>query len=81
MRSLIAVVLGVFLMAGSAFAMCGTCGVTCEHGKKGDNASVLNEASAALESSNPELAGKVKAIADKCCAHGLHEGMEHGAHE
>ena len=66
MRSLMMFVLGVFLLAGSAFAM-------CPMSKSGDNTSVLMEASAALEASNPELAAKVKAIADDCCKHNLHD--------
>ncbi len=66
MRSLIASVLGVFLLAGSAFAV-------CPMTKSGDKASVLEDASKALEASNPELAAKVKAIADDCCKLGLHD--------
>ncbi len=67
MRSLVALILGFFLLAGSAFAM------TCPIGKSGDKASVLNDAAKALEVSNPELAAKVKAIADDCCKLGLHD--------
>lgn len=66
MRSLMALILGVFLLAGSAFAMCSLT-------KSGDKASVLLDASKALEASNPELAAKVKAIADDCCKLGLHD--------
>lgn len=66
MRSLIALILGVFLLAGSAFAACPMC-------KPGDKASILVEASEALQASNPELAAKVKAIADDCCKLGLHD--------
>jgi len=66
MRALIASILGVFLLAGSAFAM-------CPMGKSGDKASVLMEAATALEVSNPSLAAKVKAIADDCCKLGLHD--------
>ena len=66
MRSLMASILGVFLLAGSAFAM-------CPMTKSGDKASVLSDASKALEASNPELAAKVKAIADDCCKHNLHD--------
>ena len=66
MRSLFALILGVFLLAGTAFAGCPMC-------KPGDKASVLAEASKALEASNPELAAKVKAIADDCCKLGLHD--------
>ena len=54
-------------MAGSAFAM-------CPNAKSGDKASVLMDAATALEASNPELAAKVKAIADNCCKLGLHDG-------
>ncbi len=67
MRSLIASVLGVFLLAGSAIA-------GCPMSKDGDKASVLADASKALEASNPELAAKVKAIADDCCKLGLCAG-------
>ncbi len=66
MRSIVALILGVFLLAGSAFA-------ACSLGKPGDKASVLLDASKALEASNPELAAKVKAIADDCCKLGLHD--------
>lgn len=66
MRSLFAFILGVFLLAGTAFAM-------CPMSKPGDKASVLIDASKALEASNPELAAKVKAIADDCCKLGLHD--------
>ncbi len=68
MRSIFALVLGVFLLAGTAFA-------GCPLGKPGDKASVLVEASRALEASNPELAAKVKAIADDCCKLGLHDAV------
>lgn len=81
MRSLMAVVFGVFLLAGSAFAMCGTCGKgeACAHSKGDDKSSVLMTASKELEASNPELAAKVKAIAADCCKHQLHN--EEHAHE
>src|SRR3989338_8020615 len=74
MRSLIASILGVFLLAGSAFAM-------CPHAKSGDHASVLADAAKALETSNPELSAKVKAIADECCALGLHNEAKAAASE
>lgn len=66
MRSLFALILGVFLLVGTAFA-------GCPLGKPGDKASVLMDASKALEASSPELAAKVKAIADDCCKLGLHD--------
>ena len=66
MRLLMALILGVFMLTNSAFAM-------CPMTKKGDKASVLMDASKALEASNPELAAKVKAIADDCCKLGLHD--------
>lgn len=66
MRSIVALMLGLFLLTGTAFA-------GCPMHKSGDKASVLLEASKALEGSNPELAAKVKAIADDCCKLGLHE--------
>ncbi len=70
MRSIVASILGVFLLAGTAF--CGG-GEQCAHLKSGDKASVLVDAAKALEASNPELAAKVKAIADDCCKLGLHD--------
>ena len=66
MRSIFVLILGVFFLADSAFA-------GCPMSKPGDKASVLVEASKALEASNPELAAKVKAIADDCCKLGLHD--------
>ena len=72
MRSIAASVLGVFLLAGSAFA-------GCPLAKSGDDASTLMEASKALEASNPELAAKVKAIADDCCKLGLHNSHSEAA--
>jgi len=69
MRSLMVSMLGVFLLAGSAFAM-------CPMSKSGDKASILMDASKALEASNPELAAKVKAIADDCCKLGLHDSKQ-----
>ncbi len=69
MRSLVVSILGVFFLASSALAM-------CPHSKSGDKASVLMEASTALEASNPELAGKLKAIADDCCKIGLHDSAK-----
>ncbi len=61
MRSLMVLVLGVFLLAGSAFA--GQCSLT----ESGEHAATLTEAAKALESTNPTLAAKVKDIADNCC--------------
>ena len=69
MRLLMALILGVFMLTNSAFAM-------CPMTKKGDKASVLMDASKALEASNPELAAKVKAIADDCCKLGLHDSKK-----
>lgn len=66
MRLLMAVISGIFLLAGSAFA-------GCPLAKSGDHAATLAEASKALEVSHPELAAKVKAIADNCCKLGLHD--------
>jgi len=66
--------------ASSALAHCGSCGVEGDHSKKGgevhagahcpmhgEKNAVLNEAAAALEASNPELASKLKDIATNCC--------------
>ncbi len=61
MRSVIAVVLGVFLLAGSAFAG------GCSLGGHEKHTATLIEASKALEATNPELAAKVKSIAENCC--------------
>lgn len=73
MRLIFMLILGVFLLAGSAFA-------ECPMSKSGDKASVLVEASKALEASNPALAAKVKAIADDCCKLGLHDGASKSEH-
>jgi len=60
MRSIIASILGIFLLAGSAFA-------GCSLGDHEKHTATLIEASKALEASNPELAAKVKSIAENCC--------------
>jgi len=52
---------------------------TCAHMKSGDKASVLMDASKALEASHPELAAKVKTIADDCCKLGLHDAPAQAA--
>jgi hypothetical protein len=60
MRSLSILVLGAFLLAGSAFA-------GCPLAESGEHAATLTEAAKALEGTNPDLAAKVKGIADNCC--------------
>ncbi|GEM_PF-6292121 len=48
-------------------------GAVCTMGHKGDAAEVLMSASSELETSNPDLAAKVKTIAADCCVHNLHD--------
>ena len=72
MRALMALILGVFLLAGSAFA-------GCPLAENGEHAATLTEASKALEASNPALAAKVKAIVDECCKPGSGAGAAKSA--
>ena len=77
MRSLMMLILGVFFLAGSAFAG------GCSLGDHEKHTATLMEASKVLETSHPDLAAKVKSIAENCCkteaAKSEHPKSEHPA--
>lgn len=97
MKKIFGILVLTLAIAGSAYAHCGKCGGEADHKHAegaaahsgagcpmhGDKNATLTEASAALQASNPDLAAKVKSIAENCCkkdaAKSEHPKSEHPA--